>query len=337
MRRGPLRPVLLGCSICLQGLGSPELVAGSREVAVEIRAFDVAARDGRVYVGDTSGLTVYTIDETGRPEAMGQVGLPGSVRGVALRGEQAFLAVGAQGLFVVQVAEPERMRIVSRYDPPGPVEQVLVREDGTAFLAEDRDGLRVLDLRDPERPRRLARVTTRGQLRALALEGDWLATAEGTGAARLFDVSDASRPRERSELQEAIGARDVALREGLLFVAAGREGLLIYRPDDSRRPLARVGALSSASSVTLRGPWALVANGGHGLQIVNVADPAAPREVATLRIPDHPPLRAIAAEGDRLYLAADVGGLAVADLADARSPKLLYPPTRKMRVRLRED
>jgi len=299
-----------------------------------IRTFDVAVHDGLVYIAETTGLIAYRIAETGEPEPVGKVALPGTVRRITFEGNRAYLAVGAQGLFVVDVTDPEQMTILARHDPPGPVEGVLFR-DGTAFLAEDRDGLSIIDLSEPSRPRRLGRVSTRGQLRAIALEGDRLATAEGTGAARLFDVSNPSRPRKLFEFRDADGAQDVALHQGVLFVAAGRKGLLIFDPELSRSPIHQVEALSSASAVTLHQNLALVSNGGAGLQIVDVSEPTAAREIGSLSLPERPPVRHVAAQGDRLFLAADVGGLAVAEIADPTAPELLHPRSRKMQIRLR--
>jgi len=301
---------------------------------VAIRTFDVATHAGLVYVAETTGLIAYRIDETGRPEPVGKIGLPGSVRRLVFAGDRAYLAVGAQGLFVVDVTDPEQMTILARYDPPGPVEHVLFR-DGTAFLAEDRDGLSIMDLSEPSRPKRLSRVSTRGQLRALALDGDLLATAEGSGAARLFDVSVPTRPRKLHEFRHADGARDVALKDRFLLVAAGRNGLLIFNPAVSRSPVGRLDALTSASALSLHGNLLLVSNGGAGVQIVDVSDPTAPREVGSLSLPERPSVRRTVAEGDRLYLAADVGGLGVADIAKPAEAQLLHPRERKMQIRLR--
>jgi hypothetical protein len=313
-----------------------EASAGKKKAAqpVEIRAMDVAFHDGRVFVGGTAGLTVYRIDEHGAPKAVARVGLPGTVRGLTIEGDRAYLAVGAQGLFVLEIADPEQMAVLARYDPPGPVERVVVR-DGVAYLAEDRDGLAVVDLTDPTKPRRLARVSTRGQMRALALEGDRLATAEGSGAARLFDVSVPARPRRLAEFRGADGARDVAWREGKLLVATGRGGLQCFDPDAPRTPIGQVAALTSAWAVALHGDLALVASGGAGVQIVDLSDPLHARQVASFALPDRSAVRRISADGDRLFLAADVGGLAVAGIAEPSRPQLLHPRERKMRVRIR--
>jgi hypothetical protein len=311
--------------------------AGKKKRAQEpvaIRIFDVAVHAGLVYVAETTGFIAYRIGETGKPEPVGKLGLPGAVRRITFQGDLAYLAVGAQGLFVVDVTDPEQMQLLARHDPPGPVEHALLA-DGTAFLAENRDGLSIIDFSNPLRPRRLGRVSTRGQLRALALEEDKLATAEGTGAARIFDFSDPSRPKKIHEFREAAGARDVALHKGILFVAAGREGLLIFDPERSTQAIARVAPRSSATTVTLHGHLALVTNGGAGLQIIDVSDPLSAHEIGSLGLPDRPSIRRVTAEEDRLFLAADVGGLAVAEIADPTSPKLLHPRQRKMEVRFR--
>ena len=157
----------------------------------------------------------------------------------------------------------------------------------------------------------------------------------GTGAARIFDVSNPSRPKKLHEFREATGARDVALHNGILFVAAGREGLLIFDPERSTRAIAHVAPRSSATTVALHGQLALVTNGGAGLQIIDVSDPLKAHEIGSLGLPERPSLRRVTTQDDRLFIAADVGGLGVAEIADPTSPKLLHPRERKMEVRFR--
>jgi hypothetical protein len=311
-------------------------VAGKKraEDPVQIRAFDVALGQGLVFVGGTAGLSAFEVEDPTEPRVVGQLDLPGSVRGVTLQGERAFLAVGSHGLYVVDITDPTHPSVLGRYDPPGPVESVLVR-GSTAFLAEDRDGLSVVDLTHPDRPKRLARITSRGQLRAMALEGDRLATAEGAGAVRVFDVSTPARPKKQVELRSANGARDVAFLDGYLLVAAGHDGLLVYDLERPRAPLAVAAPLSSAVAVQVSGHLALVCNGGAGLQILDLTDVRNPTQAGSFKLPHGFSVTRVAVEGDRLYIAAGQGDLAVAEMADPAAPRVLHPRERTMQIRLR--
>jgi hypothetical protein len=299
---------------------------------VHVRTLDVVVRDGLAYTAQTSALVVHDVAEPGAPEKVGQLTLPTTVAGIELWDDLALLAAGSHGLYVVDVSDPAKPVRVVRHDTPGSTRQVL-RHDRYAYLADGAGGLRVVDLRSPDRPRQRSTFATRNQLRAMSLDGERLAVAEGTAGVRVFDVRRPDAPREWLELTAAEGALDVALRGDLLLVAEGRRGVGIYRLAGSRpERLAGIPPLDSATRVLLVGSHALVANGAGGLQIVDVEDPERPAVLSETPLPRGYPAGRMHLDGDVLYIAADVAGLAVLDLANRLEPRVLLPRERKMKV-----
>lgn len=55
-----------------------------------------------------------------------------------------------------------------------------------AYVAAGKDGVRVLDMADPANPREIYAVDTAGEARALALDGEWIVLADGTGGLLIF-------------------------------------------------------------------------------------------------------------------------------------------------------
>jgi hypothetical protein len=169
----------------------------------------------------------------------------------------------------------------------------------------------------------------------VALSGNRLATAEGSGGVRLFDVEHPRTPARLRNPRDAGGARDVAFAGELLLVAAGRRGLLVYRLDPERGP-TRVGEIPTERAargvVALDDATALVSCGSAGLLLVDLGDPDAPRVRSTLQLPRGYPAGRVALDGSLAFVACDVAGFAVVEFADPTNPVVLLPRLRGMRV-----
>ncbi len=201
------------------------------------------------------------------------------------------------------------------------------------LVAEGREGLSVIDVSEPNRPYRATSVSTRAELRALALRETVLATAEELAGVRLFDVSRPDTPRELSVVPVE-GARDVAFVEELLVVAAGRQGLVVVDIAEPKSPriVAEVPPLRSALTVAPHGRLALVGSGIAGVQVVDPFAADGPTMIKSIRLSSRFPAGNLTADGHLVYVAVDRGGFAVLDLENVDDPRVLHPRSRRMRV-----
>lgn len=326
---GPTRrlPLLLALLWLWPGPGAAQ---EDEQVLPTVHCNEVRVRGGIAYLAETSGLTLMDVSDPLRPSVLGRLGLPATLLGVALEGPLAFLAAGSHGLYIANVEDAAAPALIQRFDTPGRVRRVEVR-GGLAYLADGRDGLRVVDVSNPERPIQKARILTRDEARALSLRGDLLALAEGAAGIRLFELDRAGVPHERRLLREAKSAYDVRLLEDLLLAADGRRGLLVYRLGSPPELLSRLALDGSAEHVAASGSLVLV-GAGREVHVVDLADPALPREISAVRIHRSSPAGRTQWDGGLAYIAADLAGMAIVDFADPRAPELLLPHRRPMSV-----
>ncbi len=298
-----------------------------------VRTFEVVVRGDRAYIGRSSGFDILDIADLSTPRRLGSLELTSTVTGIALRGDTAFLAAGDLGLLMVDLADEENPVLKGRYDTPGMTRQVLVR-DSVALLADGVQGLVAVDISRMENLVRKTAITTRNRVRGMALDGNLLATAEGTAGVRLFDISRADRPRAIRSVHRTEGALDVALQGNLLLVAAGRQGVLVFRlePGGSVERTAVIEGPGKARSVTLADGIAAICRGGHGIQLVDLADPDAPVELASVVLPRSFPALRSTFRDSFLFIASDLAGLAVLDLGQAGGPQVILPRERSFRV-----
>ena len=298
------------------------------------RTYSIDVQGTIAYVGQAS-LVTFDVSDPAKPKQLGTLYVPGKILGVTVDGTRCYLAAGARGMYIVDVSEPTDPELLGSFDTTGGVRQIVFHK-GNAYLAQGSEGLQVLDVSLPERPRRGASLRSRHEVRAVAIHDDLLALAEGHAGVRLFELTHTGAPLEIAALDSADGASDVAFLGDLLLVAAGRRGLLVYRLQRNDEP-ALLAELpfddSAAMSLAVDADTVLVTDGESDLHLVGLAEPAAPRLLATAGI--HRGARAghVTVVDGVAYVAADIAGIAVIDVSDPATPKVLVPRERTFNVR----
>ena len=208
-------------------------------------------------------------------------------------------------------ADPATLAVAWEYATPGVLPQALLRDRaGRAYLhvALKTGGLATLDISGPAAaPKRVAAV----------------------GIEKLGGLDVMHLAQQKHLLYLALGD---------FFRATGSPaGLAVVSVADPHAPKVlgvwkSDGTLQGAAAVVVRDRYAYLGGMGHGVFVLDVADPKAVRKVAEI-LPDvdfprknpgrlqHPNARGLALQGRYLYVAFDAGGLRVIDVADPLRPR----------------
>jgi hypothetical protein len=218
------------------------------------------------------------------------------------------LVAGERGLdtLLLDRENPEASAYLARL-PLGGARRVIVDSDpvsgaaSTAFVVIEHAGVALVDVRNPAFPAVMA-FAAAGDARDVALAGDLLVIANGTGGVRLVDVADRRHPKLVSDLV-TVEARGVCVQWPRVLVADGGGGLLIADVSQPSRPrvagqvrLPAPGRPEAGDAYAVaaifqsghplgpeqRAPGrmlAAVANGAFGLALVDVTEPAAAQPV----------------------------------------------------------
>ncbi len=89
---------------------------------------------------------------------------------VFVQGDYAYVTSN-WGLHIIDISNPEKMRIVGRLKTPGQAEGIYVR-DGIAYIADGVGGFIIADVSNPESPRIISRFERKGNFKRVLLEGD---------------------------------------------------------------------------------------------------------------------------------------------------------------------
>lgn len=219
-----------GAGLLLQGDGAAD---GAR-LDVGNVVWDVAAGAGLAWLaagsGEGRGLVIVDTTDPGSPRLLASVPV-GDARSVAVVGERAYVASGADGLWVVDASEPIAPvagQVLTTWAPAS-----FVRASGsTAFVASAASGLVSVDVSDPAAPRTLDTAAVLGAASSLALDGDHvyvLGERSGPpGTLNVFDASDPSMLRSTAVVQLHGAAVSVAAADGVAYVADSVGGLRAF-------------------------------------------------------------------------------------------------------------
>jgi hypothetical protein len=293
---------------------------GTAYASSDLTVASFGAEDGRVFAGQNGlatvtvsvggrGVTSHVAVTTFRPTALSFLPIPGFPNGVAVADGFAYVAAGEEGLFVIDVIDPNLPVQVGHHDTPGNANDV--RVVGThAYVADGAAGLIVVDVADPRAPFITGRADTAGDATDLVVAGDLVFVADGAAGVAAIDVTDPAAPQVVGTVDTPGNARGIDAVDDLLVVADGPGGVVVI---DASEPAAMLiigathtrGGFSHAADVAVRGRTAYVADGAGGLgglKIVDLREPNTP--VVTGSTSDQFGLVGVALE-DRLALTAD--------------------------------
>ncbi len=294
-------------------------------------ASGVAIAGTLVQVADATGMTLIDVSDPARPLKVGSY-IAGFAKAVDVAGTLAYLASADAGLHVVDISNPTAPFKAGEVHLNGVPNDIRV-VGGYAYLAAS--GLEIVDVKDAARPASVGRSETTGLAHGVAVSGSraYLADASGYPGGEgviIFDIGDPMAPKRigRCDVGGTGGAYGLALSgDRFAFIAANhRDGFQVFdvdAPDQARR-LGAYQPWGESLEAAAAGSHVYVADGLHGLQIIDASDPGNPRRVAR----GDAFAASVMVSGSHAYLvtkAEDSGDsqFAVLDIADPSRPTAL--------------
>ncbi|MEO2006154.1 MAG: FlgD immunoglobulin-like domain containing protein, partial [Candidatus Poribacteria bacterium] len=271
---------------------------------------DTALRGDTLVVAEAeAGMRL--VDLSGPPRTVARVSTRGAAHGVALDGEWAYIADGPAGVAVMNVRDRFAPVYASHVDTRGLATKAH-GAGGRVYVANGGGGLVVAD-----RSQLLSHAPTRGRAHDVAVRGSlaYVATAAGL---EVVDLSDLAAPVVGDPVPTPNPASGVALSgDGdVAYVAAG--DVLVFDVTGPRPQAQRTLSVTGfASSVYVGGDLLAVAATEDGIELYDIATPAAPRLLARVR--DARNARAIVRHNDTLFVGAGED-LVAYDVTDPSQP-----------------
>lgn len=284
----------------------------------------VAVRGDTVYVGQGSRLLVVDVSDPAAPTLVGVTSpLPEKVQAVAVQNDYAYLAVGAAGLRVIDVAVPAHPVEVGHWQGAEGASQVAVA-GGLAYLIVE-GSLVVLDISDPTAPAKVGSYEVGAN--DVAVDGGYVYLAAG-GGLQILSLAEPGDPQLVGLLEEYDKGNRVAVADDTVYMTVQEElcsptgcfihsRLMVIDVNDRTQPrrLARIDYFA-ASDLVIDGRRLYAA--GDDVQILDISQPEQPVTISLAASPGY--AAQIAVAGDHLYVADYHSGLRIISLATPAVP-----------------
>lgn len=248
---------------------------------------------------------------------VGSIDTPGLAYGVALAGDQAYVADADGHLKVFNIADPANPSFVATLHTLDTARDVVVAGDH-AYVADGTQGLCVIYIGTIGFGHS-ENTDTPGTAEDVFVAGDLAYIADGDSGLRVLDVETlpAAYVGNVPTLDYAWG---LDVRGDYAYVAVDDSGLVVVDISDPSSPQV-VGHHDTpywAFNVAVSGNYAFVADYGSGLQVFDVSQPNAPSLVGSYNTDGM--AVDVKIVGDNAYVADGYSGLAVIDITDPADP-----------------
>lgn len=241
-----------------------------------------------IYVADgTNGLLILQVASNGTLNAIGSYDTTGAARSLAKINQYLYMACREEGLIVLDVS-----------DPTAPVEVATISTtDAATFLTlngatlylSDRNNLQIFDVSIPQSPQKLSELPAITEFEHVLVFDGVAYIAGYYNGLFTVDVSDPENPTIMKNSGGVGGALWAVEKYGTYIFTGGEgSGLKVYDVEDPYNPslVASLDLPSSADPLTVLdqppfhmkvlGSYLFIADGEHGIQVVNISNPASP-------------------------------------------------------------
>lgn len=286
-------------------------------VTTQLDAEDFLGKDSRqclvkgdyIYSLQSNAIVVYRRSGSSFRQVYTLTGLSSQNRDMEFTGDQNGIAVTArqEGLYLVDITNPERPTISSHYDTLEATTGLCVNGD-YAFLCDRYLGVEVVDLSDLAAPKYVSQIQSDGEFQNCTFSDGKLFVADyNKRRIVIFDVHDLSQPERLCEIPLDGSGQGVFVEGHLLYAATALNsrnnentptwrfgagtgnGLEIYDISDITQPkLLSITKVEGRMSVNTSAVWDVVVSDGYayysdmhnGVYVYDVSDPKSPVKAA---------------------------------------------------------
>lgn len=234
------------------------------------------------------------------------------VNDLFLSHDLAFLALGREGVIIIDTSDGLNPREIGSFDTLGSAKGVHVN-GGYAYIADGREGLRVLDVSNPRSPEEVGAFSFQGTAEAVDVDGNNAYIAAGNSGLLIVNIRDKTIPVLRSIYEVDAGIYRVAIHQELLFLGDDQQNLRVIDLSNPNRPeeIAVLAVGAEIQDMDIQAGRAYLAAGELGMVVVDITNPVQPIIIDSI------------AQGGMVQDVAVDGGI-IAFLADGKQGLLIY-------------
>jgi hypothetical protein len=265
--------------------------------------------------------TFHTYQGVFAPTLKGNYDTSGSVSGVQVVGNYAYVADGYSGLQIIDISNPTTPTLKGNYDTSGAAVGVQV-VGNYAYVADGGSGLQIIDISNPTTPTLKGNYDVYGSVFRVQVVGNYAYVTNYGFGLQIIDISNPTAPTLKGNYDTSGYAVGVQVVGNYAYVADDSSGLQIIDISNPTTPTLKgnYDTTSIARGVQVVGNYAYVADGLSGLQIIDISNPTTP----TLKGNYDTSGFAVGVQvvGNYAYVADFTSGLQIIDISNPTTPTL---------------
>lgn len=293
----------------------PKIVSGGTFTSVrriggtELAGNAVVVEGDRLYFGAAHTLYVYDIAKPLEPKLLGSVGGIGTIRQMALWKGMVYIASRETGMWIVDARDAAAPKLLSRFDTVELATGISVCGN-LVMLGQRQNGVEFIDVTDPLKPAHI-RIEKTNESQStiyrdgICYSGDW-----GAGEVTLIDARDMKTVRTLRTVKLRGNGDGVDVQGHLLYVSTGHH---YHDLAAKRRRSPKPGEPGFGE--------------GHALEIVDIADPSAPKVLGRCKFDTYYQIGmdmwSPRASGDYVFCADTYNGLYAVDAKDPAAMRIV--------------
>ncbi len=249
---------------------------------------------------------------------IGELDTPGFAYAVDISDYDVYVADGAGGLRIINVASPHFPQQKDYYEDVGIYYDVKYSGGDYVYVAAGEAGFKIIDVKSPFGPELIDEYATYNAF-GLDYAGQYVYLADEMSGVRILDVSNPFSIYEISNLMvQGQRVNNVTVQWPYLYVSS-RYGFSIVNIENPIAPieLHYESAPSHVYDIEIVDHRAYVAYEG-GLRVYYVNDPYDPELLGFVHLPST--ARSVTVRGDFAYVTIGRNGLSIIDISDPHNP-----------------
>ena len=279
-----------------------------------------------LYAASHWGFEIFSLAEPTQPVRIGEIATPGQARSVVVAGDTAYVADGAAGVHVIDIAVPSAPKVLKTLGGFTDARKVQVA-DGNLYVLGRARGMLVYNqdnVRNAQTPRPRRFFRTDGTPINVIIHDDTVYLSDDRRGVYILEPSPFGNFDFRSVVPILAAAYEIAETADAAYAYVASGNLTLIDVTDIQNPETgfRLNTPGFATGIQLHNGTIYLTDQQAGLHIINVHNPQQPR-----RISSHPTFgnaTDVVIWDSLAYIADGKGGIQTLDVSKPESPQWLH-------------
>lgn len=279
-----------------------------------------------LYAASNWGFEIFSLTEPAKPVRVGEIATPGRAQSVVVDGDTAYVADGAAGVHVIDIARPTTPTVIKTLGGFIDARKVQIA-DGNLYVLDRTRGMLVYnqhDVRNAEIPRPRRFFRTGGAPINVVIHNDTVYLSDDRHGLYILEPSPFGNFDFRSIVPILAAAYAIQETKDMAYAYVASGNLTLVNVTDIQNPETdfRLNTPGLATGIQLRNNIVYLTDQQAGLHIMDVRTPQQPQRIASQ--PTFGNATDIVIRETLAYVADGKGGIQTIDISTPESPEWLH-------------